>query len=131
MVYDYALSTPQKGLLNITAQVRDAVRKSGVQEGLCVVFCPHTTAGVTINENSDPDVVNDLLFALDRTFPDRPEFRHDEGNSAAHLRSSVIGCSETVIVRDGQLLLGVWQGIYFAESDGPRSRTFYVKVLEG
>lgn len=97
-------------------------------EGIAVVYCPHTTAGITINENADPDVVRDLLFALDKTYPDRSEFRHDEGNSAAHLKASCIGSSVTVIVDNGKLVLGTWQSIYFCEFDPPRSRKFYVKV---
>ena len=84
---------------------------------------------MTINENADPDVVTDLLFALDKTFPDRPEFRHMEGNSAAHLKASTMGSSVTVIVENGNLVLGTWQGIYFCEFDGPRTRKFYVKVM--
>ena len=86
-----------------------------MESGIAVVYCPHTTAGITINENADPDVVTDLLYALDKTYPDRPQFRHSEGNSAAHLKSSCIGASQTVIIEDGRLLLGTWQGIYFCE----------------
>ncbi len=129
MLFDFSLRTNAQNFHNITAQVREAVTKSGVKDGLCVVYCPHTTAGITINENADPDVVRDLLFGLDKAFPDQPEFRHSEGNSAAHLKSSCMGSSQTVIVRGGSLLLGTWQGIYFCEFDGPRNRTFTVKVM--
>lgn len=129
MVFEYSLSTDREGFYNVTRQVKEAVQKSGVSDGICVVYNPHTTAGVTINENADPDVVRDLLFALDKTFPDRPEFRHFEGNSAAHLKASTMGSSVTVIVENGRLVLGRWQGIYFTEFDGPRSRKFYVKVM--
>ena len=129
MVFEYSLSTDREGFYNVTRQVKDAVEKSGIKDGLCVVYNPHTTAGMTINENADPDVVRDLLFALDKTFPDRPEFRHYEGNSAAHLKASTMGSSVTVIVENGRLILGRWQGIYFTEFDGPRSRKFYVKVM--
>ena len=129
MIYEYSLRTGQQNFYNVTSQVRDALRKSGVQNGICLVYCPHTTAGMTINENADPDVVTDLLFALDKTFPDRPEFRHMEGNSAAHLKASTMGSSVTVIVENGNLVLGTWQGIYFCEFDGPRTRKFYVKVM--
>ncbi|GHV07346.1 hypothetical protein FACS1894217_07990 [Clostridia bacterium] len=94
-----------------------------------MVYCPHTTAGITINENADPDVVTDLLFALGKTFPDRPEFRHAEGNSAAHLKASMIGSSVTVIIDGGKLVLGTWKGIYFCEFDPLRNRKFYVKVI--
>jgi secondary thiamine-phosphate synthase enzyme len=131
MVYEYDLQTGREGLYNITRNVREALEKSGVKNGLCVVFCPHTTAAITINENADPDVVHDLLFAYDKTFPDRAEFLHGEGNSAAHLKSSLIGCSQTVLVEDGRLRLGTWQGIYFCEFDGPRSRKYWVSILPG
>jgi secondary thiamine-phosphate synthase enzyme len=127
--FEYQLETPRQDFYNITSEVRAAVAHSGVTDGIAVVYCPHTTAGITINENADPDVVRDLLFALDKTFPDRPEFRHSEGNSAAHLKASVIGSSVTVVIAGGRLLLGSWQGIYFCEFDPPRRRKFYVQVL--
>ena len=111
--------------------MRDAVSKSGVKDGIAIVYCPHTTAGITINENADPDVIYDLLIGLNKAFPDRPEFRHSEGNSAAHLKASAMGSSVTVIISDGKPLLGTWQGIYFCEFDPPRSRKFYVKVVSG
>ena len=126
---EYELHTKPEGLYSITDKVRAAVRESGVQEGFCIIFCPHTTAGITINENADPDVVRDLLFALDRISPDRPEFRHIEGNSAAHLKTSLIGNSIVLPIESGKPVLGIWQGIYFCEFDGPRSRRFYVKVF--
>ena len=131
MLYEYSLRTGREGFYPITSQVRDAVKKSGVSEGIAVVYCPHTTAAITVNENADPDVVTDLIFAYNKTFPDRREFLHAEGNSAAHLRSSCTGISETLIISDSKLLLGTWQGVYFAEFDGPRSRRFFVKILEG
>ena len=129
MFYEYSLSTPRSNLYNITAQVREAVLKSGISDGIAVVFCPHTTAGITINENADPDVVHDLLLGFESAFPDRSEFRHDEGNSSAHLRASTVGSSETIIIKDGKLVLGTWQGIYFCEFDPPRSRKFFVKIM--
>jgi len=129
MLLDYSLQTSREGFTNITRSVAEAIAKSGVEDGICVVYCPHTTAGITINENADPDVVRDMLLGLDRAFPDRPEFRHMEGNSAAHLKASCVGSSVTVIIRNGRPLLGTWQGIYFCEFDGPRSRKYYVKVL--
>ena len=130
MLFEYALPTPKQDFYNITGLVREAVGKSGVIDGIAVVYCPHTTAGITINENADPDVVTDLLFALDKAFPVHNEFRHSEGNSAAHLKASVIGSSVTVIISDGRIILGMWQGIYFCEFDPPRKRKFYVKVIE-
>jgi secondary thiamine-phosphate synthase enzyme len=129
MLYEFALSAQREDFYNITPQVRESVAKSGVKSGVVVVFCPHTTAGITINENADPDVVHDLLIGLRKAFPDRPEFRHGEGNSAAHLKASAVGSSITVIIESGKLLLGTWQGIYFCEFDPPRSRQFYVKVV--
>ena len=131
MNFEYFLSVPRENFYNITAQVQEAVAKSGVSSGIVVVYCPHTTAGITINENADPDVVKDVLIGLDKAFPDRPEFCHDEGNSSAHLKASATGSSATVVIENGKLLLGTWQGIYFCEFDPPRNRKFYVKILEG
>lgn len=128
-MYEFTLRTERQNFYNITSNVERAIKESGVTDGICTVFCPHTTAGVTINENADPDVVRDLLFALDKTYPDREEFRHAEGNSSAHLKASVTGSSITVIVEKGKLILGTWQGIYFCEFDGPRIRKYYVKVM--
>ena len=118
-------------MTDITSQVRRIVKDSGVTDGICVVFSKHTTAGITINENADPDVQTDMLHGLDMAFPDRPEFRHMEGNSYAHLRTSCVGPSTSVIVSDGDLVLGTWQGIYLCEFDGPRHRKVLVKVIEG
>ncbi len=121
----------EQEFVSITRQVEDAVETMGIQNGLCVVYCPHTTAGVTINENADPDVARDLLLALEKAFPNHPEFRHAEGNSAAHARACAVGASVTVPVREGQLALGRWQGIYFCEFDGPRQRQYHIQVLGG
>jgi secondary thiamine-phosphate synthase enzyme len=131
MIYQYSLSTEREGFYDITGQVKEALKKSGIKEGICIISCPHTTAAITINENVDPDVVKDLVFSFNTYFPDRKEYRHREGNSFAHLRSSLVGVSETVLVEKGSLVLGTWQGIYFAEFDGPRQRKFYVKVMAG
>ena len=125
----YTLNTAKEGFYNITDEVKAAVRKSGITDGMCLVYCPHTSAGITINESADPDVVKDLLFVLNKTYPDRAEFRHSEGNSAAHLKSSIIGCSVTIPVENCKLVLGTWQAVYFTEFDGPRVRKFYVKVI--
>ena len=129
MLYEYALQTPRENFNNITRQVRQAITESGVQNGIAVVFCPHTTAGMTINENADPDVVHDMLLGLTKAYPDRTDFRHSEGNSAAHLKATAIGSSVTIIIANGKPMLGTWQGIYFCEFDGPRSRKFFVKVV--
>ena len=131
MLYEYSISAPRADFYNITPQIREAVSKSAVKEGTVLVYCPHTTAGITINENADPDVVRDLLLGFDKAFPDRPEFRHAEGNSAAHLKASAAGSSATLIINDGKLVLGTWQCIYFCEFDPPRNRKFYVKIMSG
>lgn len=131
MLDKYNLQTDTEGFTNITGLVRKSLEKSGVMEGICVVYCPHTTAGITINENADSDVVHDMLLGLSKALPDRMEFLHAEGNSAAHLKASYVGSSVTVIVKDGRLVLGTWQGIYFCEFDGPRVRNFYVKIIKG
>ena len=125
----FELQTKSYEFVDITTHVQQAVRDSGAEEGLCCVYCPHTTAAITINENADPDVVCDLLLALADTFPDRTEFQHFEGNSHAHLKSSVVGASKTIPISDGKLALGAWQGIYFCEFDGPRFRHFHVQII--
>lgn len=131
MLFDFKLSTPSQGLIDITGEVQETITESGVNEGFCIVFCPHTTAAVTINENADPDVKSDFVMGLDKAFPDLEGFDHAEGNSDAHIKSSTVGASETIIISGGCLLLGTWQGIYFCEFDGPRNRKFYVKVMGG
>lgn len=118
-------------MLNITRQVQEVVTASGVKDGICMVFIPHTTAAVTINENADPDVVRDFTMEINKIVPWEDGYHHYEGNSAAHLKSSMIGFSEQIIIEDGRLILGTWQGIYFCEYDGPRNRKVYVKVMEG
>jgi len=115
--------------INITGEVQKIVAASGVREGICVVFVPHTTAAVTINENADPDVPRDVNLALNIISPDRREFHHSEGNSAAHTKTSLVGPSITLIVTEGRLLLGTWQGIWFNEYDGPRTRKVHVRVM--
>jgi secondary thiamine-phosphate synthase enzyme len=115
-------------LIDITSRVREAVTASGIREGLCTIFIPHTTAAVTINENADPDVVRDFLYELDKIVPWQDGYRHAEGNSAAHLKSSLIGVSEQVFIENGRLMLGTWQGIYFCEFDGPRTRRVLVRI---
>ena len=115
-------------LIDITSRVREAVTAYGIREGLCTIFIPHTTAAVTINENADPDVVRDFLYELDKIVPWQDGYRHAEGNSAAHLKSSLIGVSEQVLIENGRLMLGTWQGIYFCEFDGPRTRRVLVRI---
>ncbi len=116
-------------MLDVTGQVQAVVRDSGIRNGDVVVFCPHTTAAITINENADPAVVHDMLMVFDEVIPrSHPGYRHDEGNSDAHCKSSLVGCSEQVLVKDGTLTLGTWQGIYFCEFAGPRSRKVIVQV---
>ncbi|MCQ2490451.1 MAG: secondary thiamine-phosphate synthase enzyme YjbQ [Ruminococcus sp.] len=129
MLFNFQLKTPKEGLVDITAEVTEAISESGVNEGICVVYCPHTTAAITINENADPDVRTDFISGVDKVFPDSKGYLHAEGNSDAHIKSSVVGASETIIVTAGRPLLGTWQGVYFCEFDGPRNRKFYVKVM--
>jgi secondary thiamine-phosphate synthase enzyme len=121
----------QREIVDITQAVSQVVRETGVMRGVCHVFIPHTTAGVTINENTDPNVRHDLLAALDRMVPADADYRHAEGNSAAHVLSSVIGNSRTAFVENGRLVLGAWQALYLCEFDGPRMRTVLIKVLPG
>lgn len=128
-LYEFKLETEKENLYDITKCINQALSKSGVKNGICVVYCPHTTAGITINENADPDVKYDILHGLNKVYPDRSEFRHIEGNSAAHLKASAAGSSATVIITDGKPLLGTWQSIYFCEFDGPRKRRFYIKII--
>ena len=128
MLKTYEIQTGREGFYNITSSLREAVADSKIDTGACIVYCPHTTAGITINENADSDVVRDMLLGLDNAFPDRKEFRHMEGNSSAHLKASCVGSSVTVVIENGKPVLGRWQGVYFCEFDGPRSRTYYIKV---
>ncbi|MCF7858576.1 MAG: secondary thiamine-phosphate synthase enzyme YjbQ [Candidatus Cloacimonetes bacterium] len=116
-------SKKREELINITSEVKTFINEAGISNGTIAVFIPHTTAAVTINENADPDVKHDLILALNRISPDLPAFKHTEGNSDAHTKSSLIGCSLNVIVNNGDLILGTWQSIYFCEFDGPRHRT--------
>jgi len=119
----------QTQILDITAQVQKSVGESGITEGLCCVFVSHTTAGVTINENADPSVKQDILMELNKIIPFNDNYSHLEGNSAAHIKASIIGPSVNVPVKNNNLLLGTWQGICFCEFDGPRRRKFYVKII--
>ena len=123
-------SSQRNQLVDITDQVAKCVTEAGLTDGLVCVFVPHTTAGVTINENADPDVVYDVLNSLAKTFPERAGYRHVEGNSDSHVKSSLIAPSLMVIVEEGRLRMGTWQAIYFAEFDGPRNRQCWVKTID-
>ncbi|MCG8501393.1 MAG: secondary thiamine-phosphate synthase enzyme YjbQ [Firmicutes bacterium] len=132
MLYELVVPTATTTeFVNITSKVKDCVLKSGVQNGICYVYVPHTTAGLTINENADPDVVHDMLKVLNKVIPFDDRYLHMEGNSAAHIKASLMGFSQHLIISNGRLLLGTWQGIYFTEFDGPRRRKAYVKIIEG
>lgn len=116
-------------MIDITDQIRSALRESNVRDGMVTIHVPHTTAAVTINENADPDVTHDILLTLERLIPqDTPGYRHGEGNSDAHVKSSLFGPTQQVLIEDGRLVLGTWQGLYFCEFDGPRSRRCIVRV---
>ncbi len=130
MIKSFTVRTSARsGMAGITREVADAVRELGVTDGAVAVYTPHTTAGITINESADPDVVRDIVATLDETFPKRSDYRHAEGNSDAHIKSSLVGCSELVLVSGGKLMLGTWQGIFFCEFDGPRTRTVHVSTV--
>jgi secondary thiamine-phosphate synthase enzyme len=118
-------------LVDVTARVEEAVRESGVVSGLCVLYVPHTTAAVTINESADPSVREDILMVLNRMVPWKGEYRHQEGNSPAHVKATLVGPSETVPIEGGRLTLGTWQGIFFCEFDGPRTRRLRIDILRG
>lgn len=131
-LFEFSVQTKEKqSFTTLDGLIEEAVRKSGIRDGIVVVFCPHTTAAITINENADPDVKVDMKFGLDETFPNRKEYRHMEGNTDGHMKSSMVGASETLLLSNGQLVLGTWQSVYFLEFDGPRNRTVYVKIMEG
>ncbi len=130
MIHTFQLrSSGRTDFIDITHSVREAVQESGVKDGVCFVFVPHTTAAVTINENADPSVIQDMVMELNKMVPFEDRYRHLEGNSAAHIKSSLVGCSQTVFVESGRLVLGTWQGIFFCEFDGPRTRKVHVKVV--
>ena len=116
----------------ITDEIQAAVTETKITEGFAIVYCPHTTAGITINENADPDVVTDMIRRFDEVYPwSLDKDRHMEGNTAAHMKASTVGASEMVIINNGKLSLGTWQGIYFCEFDGPRHRSYTIKLLIG
>jgi secondary thiamine-phosphate synthase enzyme len=131
MIQTFQVKTSkQTEFIDITRSVQEAVKKTGVEEGICFIFIPHTTAAVTINENADPSVSQDIIMELNKVVPFQDRYQHLEGNSPAHIKASLIGCSQTVFVESGKLALGTWQGIFFCEFDGPRNRKVYVKVMK-
>lgn len=117
-------------LIDITDKIQSVVSKNKVKDGICFVFCPHTTAGLTINENADPSVRRDIINTLNKLVPANAGYAHAEGNADSHVKSSVLGSSLTIFIEGGQLALGTWQGIYFCESDGPRSREAWIKIIK-
>ncbi len=132
MLKEFIVETrSQTEMIIVDGQVQETIRESGVSEGLCVLWVPHTTAGVTINENADPDVVRDILFEMNKMVPFQDGYYHMEGNSAAHIKSSLFGPSLTLIISDARAVLGTWQSVYFCEFDGPRRRRLLIKVVEG
>ena len=118
-------------MVDITAEIQGAVSASGMAEGFCMIYVPHTTAAVTINESADPSVKRDILMVLNQIVPWQADYRHLEGNSPAHVKSSLIGASETIIIKDGAPVLGTWQGIFFCEFDGPRTRKVHIQLMPG
>ena len=122
-------SEEKSQFIDITARVSEAVSESGVEKGLCHIFVPHTTAGVTINENADPNVKYDIIQTLNRLVPNDPAYRHMEGNSDAHVKSSLVGASEVIAINAGKLSLGTWQAVYFCEFDGPRTRKVWINII--
>lgn len=131
-IFDFNVSTHSRAeFIDITGEVSAVISRSGVKDGMCSVFVPHTTAGVTINENADPNVIRDIQMLLDEAVPwSNRSYRHSEGNSAAHIKSSIMGCSVELIVSGGSLKLGTWQSVFFCEFDGPRTRKVWVKIRE-
>ena len=129
MIFELSVkSHKREEFINITSDIENKVKESGISSGLCHIFIPHTTAGVTINEGADPDVLRDLEYGLDRCVPYEGKYHHMEGNSPAHIKSSIVGCDKTVFIANGHLVLGTWQSIYFCEFDGPRTRKVLIKV---
>lgn len=132
MLFKYEVETDKREtFINIDSLIRQTLDECKLKAGIITVFTPHTTAGITINENADPDVVKDLVYGMNITFDNKEEYQHAEGNSDSHMKSSLVGASETLIVENGKVIYGTWQSMYFAEFDGPRTRTVYIKVIKG
>lgn len=130
-MYQYFISTEYVDeMINIDDLLIDAIKKAGLEEGIAYIFTPHTTAGITINENGDPDVQRDMIYGLNQLLPPLAEYRHFEGNTTAHIKSSLIGCSEIVLIEKARPVFGTWQSLYFMEFDGPRKRKIYISLKE-
>lgn len=133
MIHTLHLQTKERDeMIEITRLVHDLLKHEGLEDGIAVIYCPHTTAGITIQENADPDVKHDVLMRLSEVYPwEHPKYKHAEGNTASHLKAMTVGSSQTVLIAGSRLVLGRWQGIYFCEFDGPRQRTCMVKLMRG
>lgn len=132
MLFTFNVETSARNtFVNIDHLASEVMQKSGISNGIITIFTPHTTAGITINENADPDVTKDLVYGMEKTFDNKKAYQHAEGNSDSHMKSSLVGASETLIVHDGEIIYGIWQSLYFAEFDGPRMRKVHFKVIEG
>lgn len=130
MLYSFEVPTKTRNeFIDITHKIEEAISKSGVKSGICVVFVPHTTAAVTINENADPSVKSDIVKTLNKVIPANWDYTHIEGNSDSHIKSTLVSPSITLIIENGKLVLGTWQGVYFCEFDGPRRRKVFIKIL--
>lgn len=129
-LFQFQITTKKnEEFVDITGFLKETIQKSGIQNGIAIIFCPHTTAGITINENADPDVIRDIIVTLDKVLPIKGDYRHFEGNSHAHLKSSYMGAEKTIIINEGRPILGTWQSIYFCEFDGPRNRKVFIKIV--
>jgi len=129
MIEEFDIKTCKRNeLVDINNKIKKIIKGSEVEEGVCLIYCPHTTAGITINEGDDPAVKDDILNKLNELVPESEEYKHHEGNSDAHIKSSIVGASESVIIKNNELVLGIWQKIFFAEFDGPRNRKVIVEI---
>lgn len=129
-LFEFNIQTKkEQQFVDITNMINEAIKKSEIKSGFALVYCPHTTAGITINENGDPDVVRDIIMQLNKVMPVNGDYRHFEGNSHAHLKSSYMGTDKNIIIHDGKLLLGTWQSVYFCDFDGPRNRRVFLKII--
>ncbi|WXR62627.1 secondary thiamine-phosphate synthase enzyme YjbQ [Peptostreptococcaceae bacterium AGR-M142] len=129
-LFEFNIQTKkEQQFVDITNMINEAINKSETKSGFALVYCPHTTAGITINENGDPDVVRDIIMQLNKVMPVNGDYRHFEGNSHAHLKSSYMGTDKNIIIHDGKLLLGTWQSVYFCDFDGPRNRRVFLKII--